>query len=101
MATKLGGAMRRRKFITLLGGVAALAPFAARAQQRERVPRIGVLMTVSAEDENGRERMAVFRQALQARGWTEGVNLSIDFRWTDDSERLRQHAAELVALAPD
>jgi putative ABC transport system substrate-binding protein len=92
--------MRRRDLIVLLGGVALAWPAVARAQ-KPQMRCLGVLMAVSAEDENGRERIAVFHQALRERGWTEGLNLKIDHRWTDDPNVLRQHAAELVALAPD
>jgi putative ABC transport system substrate-binding protein len=98
--------MRRRDLILFLGGLAAAWPAAARAQ-KSGMRRIGVLMTVPAEDQNGRDRITVFRQALRERGWTEGLNIRIDFRWADDQrwaddrEHLRQYAAELVALAPD
>jgi hypothetical protein len=79
---------------------AASWPLAARGQPRERMRRIGVLMTVPAEDQNGRDRVAVFRQALQGRGWIEGVNVRIDIRATGDQGLLRRYAAELVALTP-
>jgi putative ABC transport system substrate-binding protein len=92
--------MRRRDVIIFLGGIALAWPAAARAQ-KSGMRRIGVLMTVPAEDENGRDRVTVFRQALRERGWTEGLNVTIDFRWAADGELIRQYAAELVALAPD
>src|SRR5262245_53261155 len=95
--------MRRREFITLLGGAAAAWPMAARAQQGERLRRIGVLMNTTAEDALGRARLIAFQQGLAQSGWTEGRNLRIDIRWTlgADGERSRGYAAELVALAPE
>jgi putative ABC transport system substrate-binding protein len=93
--------MRRRQFIKLLGGVAAW-PLAARAQQGDRMRRIGVLMASSESDPMGQARIAAFRQALAGLGWTEGTNLKIEWRWTGgDIERVRNYAAELVRLAPD
>jgi putative ABC transport system substrate-binding protein len=92
--------MRRRDVIVFLGGIASVWPAAARAQ-KSGMRRIGVLMAVPAEDQNGRDRVTVFRQALRERGWTEGLDVRIEFRWAEDRERLRQYAAELVALAPD
>ena len=93
--------MRRREFITLLGGAAAAWPLAARAQQPERMRRIGVLMSLAADDPE-LTRLAAFLQGLQHLGWTDGRNLRIDTRSTaGDAERIRRHAAELVALAPD
>ena len=94
--------MRRRQFITLLGGAAAW-PLAARAQQPERMRRVGVLMNANADDPHGQRRLAAFLQGLQQLGWTDGRNLRIDIRWGvgSDSERSRRSAAELVALAPD
>ena len=91
----------RRAFITLLGGAAAW-PLPARAQQAERVRRIGVLMNFSADDAEGQARLAAFRQGLQQAGWSVGGNIRIDYRWAaDDAELFRKYAAELVALAPD
>jgi putative tryptophan/tyrosine transport system substrate-binding protein len=93
--------MKRRAFISLLGGAAAAWPVAARAQQAERVRRIGVLMAV-ADDPEGQARIAAFLQGLQQLGWAEGRNLQIDTRWgAGDADRFRKYAAELVALAPD
>jgi putative tryptophan/tyrosine transport system substrate-binding protein len=93
--------MKRRDVITLLGGVAGL-PIAARAQQSERVRRIGVLMPLAADDPEGQNRVAAFAQELQQLGWTIGRNLRIDTRWAaGDPERVRKQAAELVALQPD
>jgi putative tryptophan/tyrosine transport system substrate-binding protein len=94
--------MRRREFITLLGGAAAAWPFAARAQQGERVRRIGVLMNLAADDPESQRRMTGFVQALQALGWTDGRNVKIDYRWgAGDVELYRRYAAELLALMPD
>jgi putative tryptophan/tyrosine transport system substrate-binding protein len=94
--------IRRRKFITLLGGAAAAWPFAARAQQLDGVRRIGVLMAYSESDREGRADFAAFRQELQKLGWTDGRNLRIDSRWGAlDAEALQRSAKELVALQPD
>jgi putative ABC transport system substrate-binding protein len=93
--------MKRRAFITLLGGAAAW-PLAARAQQRERVRRVGVLMPFTADDPEGHARLLAFAQGLQQMGWSIGSNLRIDTRWgAGDAERNRKYAAELLALAPD
>ena len=96
--------MRRREFITALGGAAATAawPLAARAQQADRIRRIGVLMNRAADDPQAQASVAAFVQGLQQLGWTEGRNVHIDTRWTGgDAEDTRKYAAELVALAPD
>ena len=91
--------MRRRAFITLLGG-AVIWPVATPAQQSVR--RIGVLMNRAADDPQGQARLAAFQQGMQQLGWTDGANLRIDVRWgADDVDRERRSAAELVALAPD
>jgi putative tryptophan/tyrosine transport system substrate-binding protein len=93
--------MRRREFITLVGGAAAYWPVAARAQQPERVRRIGGL-TGTADDSITQRRLAAFLQALQQLGWTDGHNVRVDYRWGGgDADRIRKYAAELVALAPD
>ena len=93
--------MRRRDFITLLGGAAAW-PLAARAQQGERVRHIGVLMNTGADEPESQARLAAFMQGLQEVGWTAGGNLRIDYRWSPgDLARLRKDAAELVALRPE
>jgi putative tryptophan/tyrosine transport system substrate-binding protein len=94
--------MKRRQFITLLGGAAAAWPVAARAQERERVRRIGVLMSGSADDPVSLAHISAFAQGLQERGWSVGGNVRIDYRWgAGDVDRFRKYAAELVALAPD
>ena len=94
--------MQRREFITLLGGAAVAWPLAARAQQPERMRRIGVLMPGTADDADYQARMAAFLQGLQQLGWSDGRNVRIDIRWaTADADQIRRHAAELVALAPD
>ena len=93
--------LRRREFITLLGG-AAVWPLAARAQQGERVRRIGVLLPFSAGDAEAEARKPVFEQSLRQLGWTSGGNLSIEYRLSGgEAEAIRRNAAELVALAPD
>ena len=92
--------MKRREFITLLGGAAAW-PLAARAQQRERMRRIGLLLNLGSDDQEGQTRNAAFLQALQELGWTVGRNIRIDYRWgAGNAELYRKHAADLVALAP-
>jgi ABC-type uncharacterized transport system substrate-binding protein len=94
--------MKRREFITLLGGAAAAWPLAARAQQREKMRRIGVLMNLASDDTEGQARLAAFLQGLQEAGWAVGRNVRIDVRWgAGDAENFRKQAAELVALAPD
>jgi putative ABC transport system substrate-binding protein len=94
--------MRRREFITLLGGAAAAWPLAARAQQADRVRRIGMLMSTAADDPDGQARIAAFLDGLQQLGWTDGRNVKIDYRWpAGDADKSRKYAAELVALAPD
>jgi putative ABC transport system substrate-binding protein len=93
--------MRRREFITLLRGVAATWPLAVRAQQPERMRRIGVLMNTTANTEQ-QQSLVAFQQALQRLGWTEGRNVQMDVRWAGgDAREIRRHAGELVALAPD
>jgi putative ABC transport system substrate-binding protein len=93
--------VKRREFITLLGGAAAW-PVAARAQQRERMRRIGVLMNLAADDPEGQARLAAFLQSLQEAGWTVGRNAQIDIRWgAGDTPQIRKQAVEMVALVPD
>jgi putative ABC transport system substrate-binding protein len=89
--------MKRRKFITLAGGVAIAWPLAARAQQ-EQVRRLGVLVYLAAGDREGEARLAAFTQALTQLGWSEGRNLRIDVRWAK-ADDVHRHAAELVLLA--
>jgi putative tryptophan/tyrosine transport system substrate-binding protein len=96
--------LKRREFITLIGGAAAAStlswPLAARAQPGERVRRIGVLMYLAADDAEAQARLAAFAQGLRQSGWSEGRNLRIDTRWATVDD-VRRHAAELAALAPD
>src|SRR5215831_17118903 len=97
MASHIG----RRKFLATLGGAATWA-LAARAQQGERMRRIGVFMPLAADDPETLARVGAFLQGLQALGWTDGRNVRIDHRWAaGDAERIRRYASELVALAPD
>jgi putative tryptophan/tyrosine transport system substrate-binding protein len=94
--------MRRRDFIKVIAGSAAAWPLAARAQQAERVRRIGVLMPVTVEDPVGQARVAAFLGGLQQLGWTDGRNVRIDLRWSaGNADHARRYAAELAALAPD
>src|SRR5262245_22991935 len=94
--------MRRREFITLIGGGAAAWPLAARAQQAERMRRIGVLMAMKTDDPQSQPRLRAFAQGLQQLGWTVGQNVRVDYRWGGgNSDASRKYAAELVALAPD
>ena len=92
----------RRDFITLLGGAAAAWPLAARAQQRDQMRRIGVLMNTAATNAEGRDGISAFQQVLQELGWAEGRNLRIEIRWGEnDIDRTRQYAVELIAFSPD
>jgi len=92
----------RRKFIALLAGAGAAWPLAARAQQGERVRRVGVLMSVAEDGPDGQPRLAAFLKGLQELGWTDGRNMRIDARWgAGDADRTRNYVAELVALGPD
>jgi putative tryptophan/tyrosine transport system substrate-binding protein len=95
--------VKRREFISLLGGAAAGWPLAARAQQGERMRRIGVLMGYPDSDAAGQAYVAAFREGLQKLGWAEGRNIRIDFRWAagSDAESMQRFAKELVALQPD
>jgi putative ABC transport system substrate-binding protein len=94
--------MRRRDFLTLLGGATALRPLATRAQRTERIRRIGVLQPGYESDPPGQGRMAQFIQALKSLGWMQGANLRIDARWGGgDPERIRLYAGELVGMQPD
>ena len=94
--------MRRREFITLLGGATAILPIAARAQQPEQMRRIGVLFPAVADDSAYQPRIGAFLQELEQSGWSIGRNLRVDVRWaTDNANTIRKHAAELAASAPD
>jgi len=93
--------VKRREFITLLGGAAAW-PLAARAQQGERMRRIGILLPATADNLEFQARVGAFLQGLQQSGWRIGRNVQIDTRWaTAKAAEIRRHAAELAALAPD
>ena len=96
--------MRRREFITLIGGAAASSawPLAARAQQPERMRRIGVLTGAASDDTEVQARVAAFLQGLAQLGWIDGRNVRVDTRWSGaKAADIRKHAAELAALAPD
>jgi putative tryptophan/tyrosine transport system substrate-binding protein len=94
--------MTRRQFITLLGGAAAAWPLAASAQQAERMRRIGVLLPATENDPEFQARMRAFQQALLESGWSIGRNIQLDVHWAGpNANKIRQQAAELVALAPD
>jgi putative ABC transport system substrate-binding protein len=93
--------MKRREFVTLLGGTVAW-PLAARAQQSERMRRIGVIMSGAADDPVGQAEAKAFQQGLQQLGWIDGRNVRTDYRWAAGTvENFRKYAAELVALTPD
>src|SRR6516162_10784835 len=95
------GRIHRREFIALTGSAAVAWPLAARAQQVERVRRIGLLMG-TADDQEGQARVTAFKQRLQELGWTDGRNIQIEIRFGGaDTDRIRADAAELVALAPE
>jgi putative ABC transport system substrate-binding protein len=94
--------IKRREFVTLLGGAAAVWPLAARAQQPERMRRIGVLMSLADTDPEAQARVAAFRKGLQTLGWAEGRNVRIDIRWAaSDAALIQRFAKELIALQPD
>jgi len=94
--------IKRREFISLLGGAAAAWPLAARGQQPERMRRIGVLMSAVEGDPTGLEFVTAFAQGLAELGWTVGRNVRIEYRWgAGDLDRFRRYAAELIALSPD
>ena len=100
MASMKVNHLKRREFITLLGGAAA-SPLAARAQQADRKRRIGILMTIAANDPEAQARIVVFAQALQALGWTDGRNARIDVRWSTNRSDTLKYAAELAAFPSD
>src|SRR4029077_19876832 len=94
--------MRRREFVTLLGGATVAWPFVGHAQQRPSLPRIGFLTGLPVEDAEGQARLAACMRGLTEAGWTVGRNLALDYRAAGrDPDRYGQYAAELVALAPD
>ena len=94
--------MKRREFITLVGSAVAACPLAARAQQSDRMRRIGVLMNLAADDSEAPARVAAFAQGLQELGWIMGRNVRIDYRWgAGVADLYRRYGAELIALAPD
>jgi putative ABC transport system substrate-binding protein len=94
--------MQRREFITLLGGAAAAWPLVARAQQGERMRRVGILLPAAADDAAWQARVGAFLQGLGQSGWNIGSNVRIDTRWaTTNVAEIRKHAGELAALAPD
>jgi putative ABC transport system substrate-binding protein len=94
--------VKRRDFITLLGGAAAAWPLAARAQQGEHARRVSILMNAAADDSEGQSYVAAFQQGMQELGWSVGRNLRIDIRWGgDDADRWRRYAEELLGLSPD
>jgi putative tryptophan/tyrosine transport system substrate-binding protein len=94
--------MRRREFITLVGGSAVTWPLAARAQQPDRIRRVGLMMNLAESDPDARIRVTAFTKGLEELGWVEGRNLRIDYLWAvDEANRSRTLAAELVAVKPD
>jgi putative ABC transport system substrate-binding protein len=98
----MGSDMQRREFITLFGGAAVTWPLAARAQQPDRVRRIGVLMGVAKDEPEGQARIAALREGLQKLGWIDGRNIRIEERWADGGiDSVQTYAAEMVKLAPD
>jgi putative tryptophan/tyrosine transport system substrate-binding protein len=94
--------VKRREFITMLGGAAVAWPVVARAQQPEKMRRIGVLMNLAERDPEGQARIGALREGLAKLGWTEGRELQIEYRWfAGDPDRARAYAAELVKLKPE
>jgi putative ABC transport system substrate-binding protein len=93
--------MRRRGFIALMAGAAFAMPLGAAAEPSNEVRKIGVLMPIMETDPEAQLRLTAFRQGLQARGWTDGQNVRITYRWTIDPDRMRSYARELIDLAPD
>ncbi len=103
MGLNLGVGVRRRDFISMIGGAAAVRPLAARAQQVERMRRIGMLMSLAEDDPETKARLAGFRLGLEKRGWSEGRNLRVDYRFApvSSADQAQVLAKELVALQPD
>src|SRR5437660_1392919 len=97
----LGGAMRRRDFVTFLGSIAAAWPLHTHAQQSNRTRRIGVLMGVAEGDPEGAKYLSVFQEALRALGWRDGQDVHIDYRAAADLEGMRSRAVELLGLGPE
>ena len=93
--------MKRRDFITLLGGAAAAWPLVARAQQGERIRRIGVVHGLAESDPQAALRVAALQQGLRDLGWVEGGNIQLTYRWASDASQAQAHAKELVSMAPD
>jgi hypothetical protein len=94
--------MNRREFISVIGGAAAAWPLAARAQQGERMRRVGVLMSYVESDSEAQQQAKAFSQSLAALGWTEGSNITLDYRWRGPPPgQLQAPAVELVQLNPD
>ena len=99
---ELGADMRRREFLSLVGGTVVVWPLTARAQQPERMRRIGTLIAFAENDLEQRARNTAFSNRLEELGWKDGRNLRVDYRFSEgDPERVRAHARELVALSPD
>jgi len=97
----MGGHMRRRDFIILLGGTAASWPLAARAQQPVQVRRVGALMNIAESDPEARVWAAAFEQGMEKQGWKPGHNLQIEYRWANNDSLLKRFARELIELNPD
>ena len=94
--------MRRREFLGVLGGAATLWPLPTRAQQPERMRRIGILTPFTGDDADGKAMVSTVQQGLEALGWTAGRNIQVEYRWGGGNvERTRSFAAELVRLSPD
>jgi putative ABC transport system substrate-binding protein len=91
--------VKRREFITLIGGATAGWPLAAHAQQREQMRRIGVLTPFTEDDQEAKAWLMAFQEGLHQLGWTQGRNVSIDYRWAEDRQQI--NATELVKMAPD